>query len=335
MSEKTNKLQFSYSDYKEQCLTEPIFLVSVACILFGVNAYPVFKRICTNSYSSIGSFLKVNGVQLLFAVLTVALGTLLMIMILRIGIHLLKESPKDAVMVSGMIEDTFGFMSFVSKLKVKKGKVEADGIVLNGTKYYLPTLGEFEIGDTVSARVLPKSKLVLEMVLSEDNTVTETEIVHMRVNKVKFDYDLYFQINCMFPFFADMFFLMFFAGCIHGFIRYPEKNPLTFDRIEPLIMLVVLSLIAGLPLMRGGIHLFREKEKDAVIISGTISEVFDLPQIGSLYSRIYPNKGYGEGIVLGGIKYYLPDLGGFTVGDRVSAKVLPKSRLVLEMVLHE
>ena len=101
----------------------------------------------------------------------------------------------------------------------------------------------------------------------------------------------------------------------------------TLVRTAPLLMcgLSVLRLVVAL----------REKEKDAVIISGTISEVFDLPQIGFTYGRIYPNKGYGMGIVLGDIKYYLPNLGEFTVGDRVSAKVLPKSKLVLEMVFAE
>jgi len=132
-----------------------------------------------------------------------------------------------------------------------------------------------------------------------------------------------------------MFCLLFFAGCIHGLIRYPEENALTFERIITLIVPVFLGLIGGLPLLRGGIHLFREKEKDAVIISSTISEVFDLPQIGSYYGRIYANRGYGMGIVLDGIEYYLPDIGEFTVGDRVSAKVLPMSRFVLEMVFAE
>ena len=336
MSEKANKLQFSYSYYKEQFLTAPVFLLLITGYLFGLNVYSVFKRINTSSYSGIGPFLKDNGVELFFTVMLVAIATTGMILFLSSGIHLLKESPKDAIMVTGTINNTFVLMFLgIMKYNVKKGDIGFPGIVLNGTKYYLPQLGEFEIGDTVSVRVLPKSKLVLEIALSEDRTVTEKEITDIRINKLKFDYDLYFQTNCMGPLFVCIFIGLFFIGCIHGFIRYPELNPLTFERIMPLIVPVFLGLIGGLPLRRGGIHMLREKEKDAVIISGTISEIFDLPQIGFSYGNIYPNRGYGEGIVLDGIEYYLPGTGDFSAGDRVSAKVLPKSKLVLEMVFAE
>ena len=336
MSEKVNKLQFSYSYYKELFLIAPVFLLLITGYLFGLNVYSVFERINTSSFSGIGPFLKDNGVVLFFTVMLVAIATTGMILFLSSGIHLLKESPKDAIMVTGTINNTFVLMFLgITKYNVKKGDRGFPGIVLNGTKYYLPQLGEFEIGDTVSVRVLPKSKLVLEIALSEDRTVTEKEITDIRINKLKFDYDLYFQTNCMGPLFVCIFIGLFFIGCIHGFIRYPEVNTFTPSRVMSLFIPVFLFLLGFLPLRRGGIHLLREKEKDAVIISGTISEVFDLPQIGFTYGRPYPNKGYGMGIVLDGIEYYLPALGEFTVGDRVSAKVLPKSKLVLEMVFAE
>ena len=107
MSEKANKLQFSYNYYKEQFLTAPVFLLLITGYLFGLNVYSVFERINTSSYSGIGPFLKDNGVVLYFTVMLVPIATTGMILFLSSGIHLLKESPKDAVMVTGTINNTF------------------------------------------------------------------------------------------------------------------------------------------------------------------------------------------------------------------------------------
>ena len=62
-----------------------------------------------------------------------------------------------------------------------------------------------------------------------------------------------------------------------------------------------------------------------------IEDTFEIPFFGGMKYDVDQNNGYGEGIVIDGTKYYLMTYGDYKEGDVVTIKVLPKSKLILEM----
>ncbi len=99
--------------------------------------------------------------------------------------------------------------------------------------------------------------------------------------------------------------------------------------IVGLLVSITLISVNLIPLIRGGIFLIAEKEEDAIKIEGVIEELHELSSFGGYKYNFEQNN--GESIVLNGVKYYLMTYDKLQVGDNVLIRVLPKSRLILEI----
>ncbi len=106
-----------------------------------------------------------------------------------------------------------------------------------------------------------------------------------------------------------------------------------------MIAIALVVILQRFPsLSRGGIHLIHEKEEDAVFISGKIEDSMDLSLYSSggtkYYTENHTFQGYGKCIVIDGTKYYLM-YGDIKEGDDITIKVLPESKLILELTIND
>jgi hypothetical protein len=134
-----------------------------------------------------------------------------------------------------------------------------------------------------------------------------------------------------------MFSIIALTVFIVGYVRYfrSEVSHRSYVEIAKMIIglavILFLMMVQIIPLSRGGIYLLFEKENDAIEITGEIENTFEIPSVGGMKYNVKQNHGSGEGIVIEGTKYYLMTYGDFREGDIVTIKVLPKSKLVLEL----
>ena len=154
---------------------------------------------------------------------------------------------------------------------------------------------------------------------------------------MSFDYNVYYRQDCIVPLC-----LALFAGAVllHCLIRLVRKLRIT-DREKrirecrgffiALPFFAFLLSVNCIHLFRGGIFLLTEKEEDAVSITGVIEETFEIDFCtGSKYDT-EQNSGSGEALVINGTKYYVMTYGDLKTGDTVSATVLPRSKMILEI----
>lgn len=152
-----------------------------------------------------------------------------------------------------------------------------------------------------------------------------------------YEYDIYYRQDCMIP--------LIFGGLVCAFMlkvgwkfikNFPAKNSIEYikENIGSCIFFIVclfLITINLIHLFRGGIYLLTEKEEDALIITGVIENTIEIdPLTGSKYGT-ENNSGNGEALIINGTKYYVMSYGDLKVGDTVSAKILPKSKFILEI----
>lgn len=154
---------------------------------------------------------------------------------------------------------------------------------------------------------------------------------------MKFDYNIYYRQNCIMPILFILFvgFLAFKVGfpVIKNFTHMDFKVLIKKNVKQSIFLIVCLLLITinSINLFRGGFFLLVEKENDAVKISGVIEETIEIDALtGSKYGT-KNNHGRGECVVINGEKYYLTTYGNLKAGDKITAKVLPKSHFVLEI----
>ncbi len=160
---------------------------------------------------------------------------------------------------------------------------------------------------------------------------------------MQFSYDIYFKDDCILECCVFLFSLVAGIAAVVSIIkefRTKHFRSIQYVLIEILKDIMIVGIVANMlavsfiPLMRGGIHLLYEKERDAVEITGEIEEVYDLPFYGGgkYYDENHVHRGYGKVLVIDGTKYYFM-YGDFNKGDTVSIKVLPKSKKILEIEL--
>lgn len=154
---------------------------------------------------------------------------------------------------------------------------------------------------------------------------------------MKFEYSVYFRQNFIVPLCLLVFCFIFFIPSIIRFVIdliHKAADHSIGNLIKHVAFLLILSFLVTLnliPLMRGGFFLLFEREKDAIEIEGTIEELDELSWFGGSKYDFEQNHGNGETIVINGVKYYLMTYGTFQLGDCVIIKVLPKSKLILEI----
>ena len=155
---------------------------------------------------------------------------------------------------------------------------------------------------------------------------------------MQFNYETYRVDNCFIPMGFLLFTIIALIIFIVGYVRYfgdRTSDNRSIKEIAKMILgfvvILFLMLVEIIPLSRGGIYLLFEKENEAIVITGEIEDTFKIPSIGGMKYDVDQNHGNGEGIVIEGTKYYLMTYGDFKKGDTVTIKVLPKSKLILEL----
>ncbi len=161
------------------------------------------------------------------------------------------------------------------------------------------------------------------------------------MDKIQFDYETYRVDNCFIPMGFLLFTIIALIIFIVGYVRYfgDRASDRSIREITKVILglavILFLMMTQIIPLSRGGIYLLFEKENEAIEITGEIENTFEIPFIGGMKYDVKQNHGQGEGIVIEGTKYYLMQYGDYREGDIVTIKVLPKSKLVLELNIAE
>ena len=147
---------------------------------------------------------------------------------------------------------------------------------------------------------------------------------------MEYDYSVYYRQNCILPILFSSFCLILLTVFVVSVCKkLSAHEPL--DILQSVLILVTFLLLTTLnltPLFRGGFWLLFEKENDAVTITGTVEETDEIRFAGAKYG-VENNNGFGETLVVDGVKYYLMTYGDTEVGDTVTLKVLPRSRIVL------
>ena len=134
-------------------------MVSTECI--------VLLFVLTTMISMIVSLFKNKGfhIKYLFAFLmAIWLAVSPINVLVNGGIYLLTEKQDDAIQITGVVEATKtldGYKGF--KYTIDKKTYFGAFVTVNGTKYHLMHCGDLQVGDSVTAVVLPKSKFILQI----------------------------------------------------------------------------------------------------------------------------------------------------------------------------
>ncbi len=154
---------------------------------------------------------------------------------------------------------------------------------------------------------------------------------------MRFEYSVYFRQNCIVPLCLLVFCFIFFIPSIIRFVIdliHKTADHSIGNRIKHVAFLLILSFLVTvnlIPLVRGGIFLLSERETDAIEVEGIIEELDELSFLGGFKYPYEQNHGNGETIVIDGTRYYIMTYDKFQCGDCVIIKVLPKSKLILEI----
>lgn len=151
-------------------------------------------------------------------------------------------------------------------------------------------------------------------------------------------YEQYLQNYCYFPLFAGSMLLFLFLHSANGlknYIKNHESNARKLaDVLLPLGVSVVLIIyIVIIPLSRGNINLLREREDDAVRISGQIESIKAMEDTLYGQTRMYEfvineTKCVAVYVPAEGAKATTP----FNAGERVEVLYLPLSGYILSIV---
>ena len=154
---------------------------------------------------------------------------------------------------------------------------------------------------------------------------------------MNFNYD-YYQLGCLtLPIITLIGFA--FTACL--FVIYPiikffkNRKFNARDIIAGIFFLAVAIPLLNLDigqLVSGGIYLLREKEKDAIVLQGEISEIKELANYEFPNPRSY-HESNGVQFTVNGVECAAPIKGSLEVGNTVEVVYLPKSGYILS--IHE
>ena len=158
-------MQFSYDTYYYQdcilhcCALLFSSLVGVAAVKEIIKKYRT-KHFRRTQYLILEILKDIMIVGIIANLITVSL-----IPLMRGAIHLLYEKEKDAVEITGEIEEVYalpfyGGGKYYDENNIHQGYGKV--MVIDETKYHF-MYGDFGEGDVVSIKVLPKSKKILEI----------------------------------------------------------------------------------------------------------------------------------------------------------------------------
>ena len=151
--------------------------------------------------------------------------------------------------------------------------------------------------------------------------------------KMQFNYSQYYKllsIGSLLIFCFAIFYVIISMGSFFTNNNIADGYKRFLQVLSSKVIIVVLALYIALPPFKHGIHLFTEKEQDAINDVGTITKI----------TRTYGNNKYSYGdeknvyasyIYIDDEKYYIMYIGDLSIGDEVEFEYLPKSKVVLSI----
>jgi hypothetical protein len=131
------------------------------------------------------------------------------------------------------------------------------------------------------------------------------------------------------PFIPIGFSMLMLIVAIVIYIRSGGIQKAKKDLMKSLIFVLLVFSFGFMQLMQGGIHLFYEREQDAVSISGEISAIEEIPHLLLPHGANIGHGYSGYHITIDGVRCTIIGTGDLQVGDYVNAEYLPNSRFVL------
>ena len=151
-----------------------------------------------------------------------------------------------------------------------------------------------------------------------------------------FDYSVYYKNNFILPLVISLITVFFVIASVRTItVSIKREDSLKakglFVHSIFLLAMILLLVVHLIPLLRGGIFLFSEKEADKIVISGIIEKIEEINYCSGVHYNTDEKKRSGEALIINGNKYYIVTHGQFNVGDRVLMEVLPQSKFVLKI----
>ena len=161
---------------------------------------------------------------------------------------------------------------------------------------------------------------------------------------MNFDYARYFQGCFWLPIvFLSIALIILALVCIDYIKKIVSHRISAKSSVILLISIVVFGFLIGLNgsrLLHGGLYLLREKEQDAAICTGVITQIrelnrFEFPELASNSDNMIETTINGVAFEIDDVTYVAIYKGSFEIGDRVEVTYLPKSHYVLSMTKDE
>ena len=149
-------MKFSYEGYKRGLFIIPLIIVTICLVILFVSILVTIKKIKT--WNKIDHLKNILGYALLIFLLWAHIGHL------KYGFPLIKENYNHSLIVEGKIED-------IKILKYGPRFIRSDDsclITISDKKYFMMSSKNLEIGDLIEIRYLPKSTIVLEVNIIEN-----------------------------------------------------------------------------------------------------------------------------------------------------------------------
>ena len=110
------------------------------------------------------------------------------------------------------------------------------------------------------------------------------------------------------------------------------KNVIRFLKTH--IFVILFALFIVVPSFKHGMHLFTEKEQDAI---GDVGAITKITRTYGNNKFTYEDKhsAFSSYVYIDGEKYYIMYIGDFNVGDEVEFEYLPKSKIILSINYKE
>ena len=150
---------------------------------------------------------------------------------------------------------------------------------------------------------------------------------------MNFPYSQYYKVLTIGSLFYLIFFLLFILFLMVSSFKKNGQAATPKHVIKFLIshiLVISFAIFMVVPSFKHGIYLFTEKESDALVNSGTITD------ITATYGNNkfnYENKHstHSYYVYIDGDKYYIMYIGDFNIGDEVEFEYLPKSKIILSI----
>lgn len=154
---------------------------------------------------------------------------------------------------------------------------------------------------------------------------------------MEFDYSQYYKVLTIGSLFYMVFFLLFILLIMFSSFKRDGqivtfKNVIRFLKTH--IFVILFALFIVVPSFKHGMHLFTEKEQDAI---GDVGAITKITRTYGNNKFTYEDKhsAFSSYVYIDGEKYYIMYIGDFNVGDEVEFEYLPKSKIILSINYKE